>query len=308
MAIVRLKFQQIFYLLQVFGTITNTWPPHPNIGKYKLFFRNLYCCVIIFIYVTVWVGMLMDIIKNRNSNVGELLKTVSHMGCLTEGILNSILCTVQRKQLQNLVVNIEEFMKISKNRERVILQKYIDRYVTFMIAVAISFSMAGVTVICAPLFMPQEFPLNVWYPFSLEPLLRKFILYVAHILATAHTVFCLDVDIMMALFFLYSAARLEMLASEIKQATDETHVISSIKKHQEIIEFTSKTQCTLQYILFKTNLTMAITVISGAFPLLYLHSFVLVPQYLSMPIGSLQRMFITAWAADDLKEVCLMDW
>ncbi|KAM0726985.1 Odorant receptor 10 [Formica fusca] len=165
--------------------------------------------------------------------------------------------------------------------------------------------MEGVAVICAPLFMPQEFPLNVWYPFSMEPLLRKFILYVTHILATAHTVFCLNVDIMMAVFFLYSAARLEMLAFEIEQATDETHVISSIKKHQEIIEFTSKTQCTLQYILFKTNFTMAFTVISGGFPILYLqpHSFALVPQYITMPIGALQRMFITAWTADDLKEI-----
>lgn len=127
-------------------------------------------------------------------------------------------------------------MKFSKDRERVILQKYIDRYATFITIVTITFCMAGGTVICAPLFMPQEFPLNVWYPFSMETLLRKFILYVTHILATAHIVFCLNVDIMMAVFFLYSAARLKILAFEIEQATDENHVISSIRKHQEIIK------------------------------------------------------------------------
>lgn len=127
-------------------------------------------------------------------------------------------------------------MKVSKDRERVILQKYINRYITFITTVAISFSMAGITVICAPLFMSLEFPLNVWYPFSVKSLLLKFIIYVMQILLVAQTVFCLDVDVMIALFFFYSAARLEILASEIEQATDEDHVISCIKKHQEIIE------------------------------------------------------------------------
>ncbi|CAL1679889.1 unnamed protein product [Lasius platythorax] len=163
--------------------------------------------------------------------------------------------------------------------------------------------MAGVTVICAPLFVPLEFPLDVWYPFSTEPLLLKFILYIMQIFTIAHTIFCLDVDIMIAVFFFYSTARLEMLAFEIERATDEDHVVSSIKKHQEIIEFVSKTQQTLQHILFKTNFTMAFTVISGGFPMLYLQSSVLIPQFISMAVGALQRLFITAWAADDLREV-----
>ncbi|XP_029675435.1 uncharacterized protein LOC115242948 [Formica exsecta] len=236
MAVIQLKFQQIFYFLRVLGTITNTWPPNPDIGKNELLLRNFYCCISIFIFITVWIPMLMYAYKTRNNDVGELMKHLSHVITLMEAIINSIMCTIKRKQLQKLVVNIEEFMKFSKDHERVILQKYIDRYSTFITTVFQLFCMAGVAVICAPLFMPQEFPLNVWYPFSMEPLLRKFILYVTHILATAHTVFCLNVDIMMAVFFLYSAARLEMLAFEIEQATDETHVISSIKKHQEIIE------------------------------------------------------------------------
>ncbi|KMQ87825.1 odorant receptor or2-like protein [Lasius niger] len=96
--------------------------------------------------------------------------------------------------------------------------------------------MAGLAVICAPLFMSQELPLNVWYPFSTKPLLRKFILYFMHICAIEHVVFCLGMDVMIAIFFFYLAARMEILAFEIEQATDEAHVISSIQKHQEIIE------------------------------------------------------------------------
>ncbi|XP_072767272.1 uncharacterized protein [Anoplolepis gracilipes] len=303
MALINLKFEQLLYLLRVFGTITNTWPPHPNIRKSELLLRKFYYYFIIFIFVTVWIGMFLNTYKNRNDDVGELMKTISQLTASMEAVLNSILCTIKRKQLQSLVISIEEFMKFAQDREIVILQKYIDRYAPFITIVVISFGLASLTVICAPLFMPQEFPLNVWYPFSTESLLRKFILYITHIITTAYTGCCLDVDIMIALFCFYTAARLEMLTLEIGQATDEIHVISAIKKHQEIIQFISRTQRTLQYILFKTNFTMAFTVISGGFPILYLQNSILIPQFLSMALGALQRFFISAWAADDLREV-----
>lgn len=133
------------------------------------------------------------------------------------------------------MVNIERFLKTSNNRERVILEKYVDRYAMFILIVATSFIMAGITVICAPLFMPLEFPLDVWYPFSTKSLLRKFILYIMQIFVIVHVILCLGVDVMIAVFLFYSTARLEMLSFEIGQATNEIHVISCIKKHQEII-------------------------------------------------------------------------
>lgn len=133
-------------------------------------------------------------------------------------------------------MSIEKFVEVSEDHEKIILQKYIDRYAMFISAVAISFIIAGVTVICAPLFLPLEFPTDVWYPFSTEPLLRKFILYIMQIFIIAQTVFCLGVDIMIAVILFYSTAKLEILAFEVEQATNEIHIVSCIKKHQEIIE------------------------------------------------------------------------
>ena len=125
-------------------------------------------------------------------------------------------------------------MKISKDREKVILQKYVDRYAIFISTVAISFFVTGITVVCTPLFLPLEFPINVWYPFSTESLLRKFILYIMQIFTIAHTVFCFGVDVMIATILLYSTSRLEILASEVQQVTDEIHIITCIRKHKEI--------------------------------------------------------------------------
>lgn len=109
MVLIHLKFQQIFSLLRVLGTFTNTWPPHPNIGKYELFLRNFYYCVAIFIYVTTWISMLVNVYKTRHNDVGELMKNISHLTSIMEAILNSILCTVKRKQLQVTIFIIGNF-------------------------------------------------------------------------------------------------------------------------------------------------------------------------------------------------------
>ncbi|XP_011692203.1 PREDICTED: uncharacterized protein LOC105452625 [Wasmannia auropunctata] len=69
------------------------------------------------------------------------------------------------------------------------------------------------------------------------------------------------------------------------------------------VRFISKTQEAIQHVLFKTTLTMGFTVISGCFPMLYIQSRILIPQFLSMIMAALQRMYITAWAANDLKEI-----
>lgn len=103
MPFIQLKFQQVFYFLRVLGTITNTWPPNSDIGKNELLLRNFYCCISTFIFITVWISMLMYAYKTRNDDVGELMNHLSHMITLIEAILNSIMCTIKRKQLQVMI-------------------------------------------------------------------------------------------------------------------------------------------------------------------------------------------------------------
>jgi len=99
MTIVRLNFQQMLYILRIFGTFTNTWPPYPNIGKNELILRNLYYYVAIFTLTVAWILMTISAYKNRN-DVGILMKNMSHIAAFTEAILNSILCRIKKKQLQ----------------------------------------------------------------------------------------------------------------------------------------------------------------------------------------------------------------
>lgn len=100
MTTVHQKFQKMLRILQLLGTFTNTWPPHPNIEKTELFLRNLYYYIAIFISAAVWIPMVLNIYNSRNDDIDALMKNVSHVAALTEAILNSILCRIKRKQLQ----------------------------------------------------------------------------------------------------------------------------------------------------------------------------------------------------------------
>lgn len=128
-------------------------------------------------------------------------------------------------------------MKNSNDREKAILQKYTDRYMTYITTVVASFIIAAGSIFLAPLFTPQTLPKDVWYPFARETLLRKFIICCAQAFVTLQTVFCLNVDIMIAVFLLYSTARLEIVASEIDRATNETDIVLCVRKQHEIARY-----------------------------------------------------------------------
>lgn len=99
-----------------------------------------------------------------------------------------------------------------------------------------SFVTAGTSVAVSPLFMDVEFPLEAWYPFSTQPLLLKIFIYVTHLFTISYTVTCLNVDIMIVILIFYCTVKLEVLACEVRQATDNNDIIVCIRKHQEIIE------------------------------------------------------------------------
>jgi len=115
------------------------------------------------------------------------------------------------------------------------MQKYINRYSNFSIFVGTSYIITAIIFSCGPLFLSISLPMEAWYPFSVESIYIKAILYILQVFAILQTGFCITVDFMIAMFFWYPAARLEMLGQELQQITHENQLKKCIQKHQEII-------------------------------------------------------------------------
>jgi len=79
--------------------------------------------------------------------------------------------------------------------------------------------------------------MEAWYPFSIDSLYIKSILYISQVLAILQTGFSITVDFMIAMFLWYSAARLDMLGLELQYIRHENQMKACIQKHQEIIGY-----------------------------------------------------------------------
>jgi len=79
--------------------------------------------------------------------------------------------------------------------------------------------------------------MEAWYPFPIDSLYVKSILYISQVFAILQTGFSITVDFMIAMFFWYSAARLDMLGLELQYIRYENQMKACIQKHQEIIRY-----------------------------------------------------------------------
>ncbi|EFN64618.1 hypothetical protein EAG_04576, partial [Camponotus floridanus] len=163
-----------------------------------------------------------------------------------------------------LLAQLRNFLKYSELYERYIIQKYINRYSDFYVFVGISNMLAAIAFSFGPLFLSINLPMEAWYPFSEIPY-TKGILYILQVFAIFQAGSCIIVDFMIAMFFWYSAARLEMLEQELQQITQENHIKTCIQKHQEIIN----TRKIVRYLICKSNITMGSFVICAAFTLIH---------------------------------------
>lgn len=133
---------------------------------------------------------------------------------------------------------MKDFLEHSEPHEKRIIQKYINRYLNYSVLVGMSYMGAIIVFSCGPLFLPIDFPMEeAWYPFSTESIYTKVILYIWELYAIWQTGFSITVDFMIAMFFWYPAARLEMLGQELQQITHENQMKRYIQKHQEIIKY-----------------------------------------------------------------------
>lgn len=116
-----------------------------------------------------------------------------------------------------------------------LLQKYINRYVTFHLFVGSSFISTAVLFSCIPIVTSQLLPADAWYPFSIEPLPIRAVLYATQVLAIFQTGLGIAVDLTVATMLWYSAVQFELLDKRVKQAMTAIELRECACRHQQLI-------------------------------------------------------------------------
>ncbi|XP_025270377.1 uncharacterized protein LOC112639716 [Camponotus floridanus] len=235
MVLIRIRIHQIFRILEICGTFISIWPPESTAGKQEIFLRDLGWTLAILNVLGSFPPLILGVWYSKNDII-RTMKALSELVALIEVLFNLILCRIGRSRLQKLLAELRNFLEHSELYERYIIQKYINRYSDFYVFVGISNMLAAIAFSCGPLFLSINLPMEAWYPFSTEIPYIRGILYILQVFAIFQAGSCIIVDFMIAMFFWYSAARLEMLGQELQQITHENHVKTCIQKHQEIIK------------------------------------------------------------------------
>ena len=137
--------------------------------------------------------------------------------------------------MQGLLSEVMNYVESAEKSEKDVLQKYVDRYISFFIFVGSMFLIAAVIFWCGPLIMGTTLPSEAWYPFSIDVFWIRFILYFLQILAISQAVLSITVYYMIAMMLWYCTARLEMLGRKIKSADCNNELGLCIEEHQKLI-------------------------------------------------------------------------
>lgn len=98
MARFHLTPQQLLWILEILGVLSST-SPKPISGRFYNILRNIFWCLICGNFIFQLIGEILYIYHNQNDII-MVLKTVLIAACVTDGLLNLILCHIQREQLQ----------------------------------------------------------------------------------------------------------------------------------------------------------------------------------------------------------------
>lgn len=115
MVLIRIKVHHVFYILQICGTFTSTWPPESMAGKREIFLRDLG-----------WILGILNVLGSvpplilgayySGDDVIRMMKSLSELTALMEVLFNLILCRIERSRLQVrfCLMNIQIIIKLCK--------------------------------------------------------------------------------------------------------------------------------------------------------------------------------------------------
>ncbi|XP_026670008.1 odorant receptor 4-like isoform X1 [Ceratina calcarata] len=292
---------RLFYILELAGTFTCTWPVDVNSSKSRILIRNIRWSFAM-LNVTLLLTSLVLAVYHFREDTTTVMKTASEMTALLEVFLDLIFCKLKSAQLQVLITRIRGFVEVANEDESRVLQGYVDRYKMFFSVTAMGYISTAVSFGFVPLFSTQDLPADGWIPFATEPLVLYLVIYVHQVYCICTAALCIFVDFTIALLFSFPAARLDILGTKLRHVDSYRMLISCVKEHQEIIGFVEDTKAIVEALLFKTNVTMGSAVICGAFQLVNNQSLAVKSQFVPMVVSGCAHLYVIAWPADDLKE------
>ncbi|XP_053997418.1 uncharacterized protein LOC128886498 isoform X2 [Hylaeus anthracinus] len=240
-----------------------SWPPSLLATKAQLAFFNIMWYVSFFSSLVLLLPLLGSIFEYGKEPI-ILGKTVSLFSAVAQVAIKMAVCRVQQKRFQALFFDLEDFCKRATKEERIVLQRYVDRYKCFHGVYIFWCFITTAFVIAGPLYTPQTFPTHAKYPFPVERQPLKSIIFLHQSLVGFQASAGMAIDAQVALLLRYVSARYELLTILLREVKSDGELNDWIRKHVELLRYTKEVYRSVRILVLATVATTNVAVIFGS--------------------------------------------
>ncbi|XP_020708780.2 uncharacterized protein LOC110117071 [Athalia rosae] len=299
----RFTLEQSMLILEYSIAPIACWPLPAGASAWDVRLRNIWWWIA-FIHSTLSTsGWIWHIYLNSN-DFDVAMKSVSELFPMSAVCLKMIICRIEASRLQDLLAEMNSFLRNATAEEWKLLMRYYDRYFTsHSIFFAISILIILFYIFEPAVISDQPFPGTVAYPFSVEPFWIWAIVYLSQVFFFIQAGSMLMIDLMYATLLWYASAKFELLAIEFLNATNEDEFRRCVKKHQELMEYFVKFRTSMARMAV-VMITVAMSAVStGGFILIRNHLLFEFAKYIVFEMIAAIQVLLFAWPSDHILEM-----
>ncbi|XP_050582196.1 uncharacterized protein LOC126918380 [Bombus affinis] len=279
--------------------LTCSWPPSPLATKNRLLLFNALWCTAFASSVALFLPLLAAIYEYYKSPI-ILGKTVSLASAVAQVVIKMIICRLQQRRFQMLYFDMENFCKHATKTERMVLERYVDKYKYFHCIYILWSFITTAFVICGPLYSSQTFPTHAIYPFSVKHQPYNSLIFFHQSLVGFQASSGMGIDTQVALLLRYATARFELLGIQLRNAKTNSEFNVCIQKHIDLLRYTKEIRLSIKYLVLATIATTTIAVIFGSLNLIANQPLILKTLYATVVFSASVELFMYAWPADGM--------
>ncbi|CAD6202090.1 GSCOCT00002936001.3-RA-CDS [Cotesia congregata] len=289
---VTLKRAIKFTKLTVF--LTCAWPP-----RKRLFLFKIFMCFSVFLSIALLLPLIVSIIQHSD-NFFIIIKSVIFICGIVNYVAKVITVRIYHEELQELRSIVDKFVDKANDQEKIVMQKLIDKCWKFQFFMTCSYYLTTTAILIGPLVLPQKFPTDAVYPFSVDNPVISRIVYLHQCFVGYQCSAGMALDCQAALFIWFLSAKFELLGAESKSVVNHDQLCHFVEKHQDLLIFADKLILPTRIMAFSTVSVTKIGMIFGGIFLISNEPLAVKVQFGIMVMSTTANIYVCSWAADYL--------
>ncbi|XP_043288255.1 uncharacterized protein [Venturia canescens] len=280
-----------------------TWPPSGSATKWELAKEDCAWCISFFSVFCLLIP-LINAIPEFITNPIVITQTMCFCSACVIIIMKTLVLRLHRKKFQILVDEMEKFVQTCSERERRVLQSYVDKCSVYHVIISFMNYLASIAMIISPFVIPdQKMPTAAVYPFPVDSGVLMYLVFIHQSMVGLQTSAGLTVDCQMAMMMWYAGARLELFAEEIKSSPNIKEFGYFVRKHERLLFYATQVAETMRYVAFTTTCVCGIASIVCCMQLVSNQPILVKLQFGPVSIVCLTNLIICAWPIENIVRV-----